>query len=297
MLKDSLNDLFVFMVVAEEQSFTKAAGKLAISQSAVSRVIRNLEERLGLRLLTRTTRSVSPTQAGQQLLETVVPRFQDIAVDLQSISEFRLRPVGLIRISASGHAVNSILIPKLDAFLKTYPDIQVELIVDHQLTNIVAERFDAGVRLGEHVEKDMIAIPISPEMRMIVVATPDYFKSHDIPLVPQDLTQHNCINIWMQSFNGNYTWEFEKDGHELRVKVDGQLVFNNSIHIREAVLRGMGLAMIPQDLVAEELKTGALMEVLADWTPPFPGFQLYYPSRRQPTQAFTLLTDALRYRS
>ncbi len=297
MLKDNLNDLYVFMVVAEAQSFTRAAAKLSLSQSAVSRVIRGLEERLGVRLLTRTTRSVSPTQAGQRLLDNLVPRFQDIDFELNSIFEFRDKPTGTIRISTSSHAANAILLPKLEDFLNRCPDVSVELIVDHQLTDIVAQRFDAGIRLGEQVEKDMIAVRIGPEMRFVVVVHPDYFKIHDVPLKPQDLTQHSCINIWLESYGGKYAWEFEKDGEELRVKVEGQLTVNNIMHVKDAVLRGFGLAMIPEDLVQDELERGDLVQVLSDWSQPFPGFHLYYPSRRQPTAAFSLMVDALRWRN
>ncbi|RUM25667.1 LysR family transcriptional regulator [Rhizobium vallis] len=293
---NNFNDLVAFLTVARERSFTKAAAKLGVSQSALSQTVRGLEEKLGLRLLTRTTRSVSPTQAGERLLERVGPRFEEIQFEIAALSEMRERPAGTIRITAGEHSAVSILAPLLARFLPDHPDINVEVIVDYGLTDIVAERYDAGIRLGEHLAKDMIAVRIGPEMRMAVVGAPVYFEHHPRPEVPQDLTAHNCINIRLPTHGTIYPWEFEKDGRELRIRVEGQTVFNNIAMRIDAVLNGLGLAYMPEDQVQSYIEDGQLIRILEDWCPPFPGYHLYYPNRRHASPAFTLLVDALRYR-
>ncbi len=290
------NDLLAFLAVARECSFTKAAAKLGVSQSALSHTIRGLEERLGLRLLTRTTRSVSPTVAGERLLNSIGPRFEEIEAELASLSELREKPAGTIRITTGEHAADTILWPKLAKLLPKYPDIKIEIVIDNGLIDIVAERYDAGIRLGEQVAKDMIAVRIGPEMRMAAVASPSYFAKRSQPKVPQDLTAHQCINMRLPTFGGLYAWEFEKRGRELKVRVDGQLVFNSPHHVLHAALAGFGLAHLLEDMVQPYLAQKRLVRVLADWCPPFPGYHLYYLSRRQPTPAFALLVDALRYR-
>ncbi|MBY2946209.1 LysR family transcriptional regulator [Rhizobium leguminosarum] len=297
MPRPAVNDLIAFLAVARAQSFTKAAGKLGVSQSALSHTIRGLEERLGLRLLTRTTRSVAPTEAGERLLVSIGPRLDEIESELAALSAFREKPAGTIRINAGEHAADAVLWPALQKLLPDYPDINVEIIVDYGLTDIVAERYDAGVRLGEQVAKDMIAVRIGPDMRMAVVGTPAYFDSRAKPRTPQDLTDHNCINLRLPTYGSVYAWEFEKDGRELRVRVEGQLVFNNIALRLNAVLAGMGLAYMPENLVEAYLADGRLVRVLEDWCLPFSGYHLYYPSRRHTSPAFALLVDALRYRA
>jgi DNA-binding transcriptional LysR family regulator len=296
MTRGDLNDLVAFLAVARERSFTRAAAKLGVSQSALSHTLRGLEARLGVRLLTRTTRSVAPTEAGERLLRAVGPRFDEIDAELATLSEFRDKPAGTIRITTGEHAAESILWPALERLLPDYPDIKVELTVDYGLTDIVAERYDAGVRLGEQVAKDMIAVRIGRDMRMAVVGAPSYFAQRKRPQTPQDLTDHDCINIRLPTYGGVYVWEFEKGGRELRVRVEGQLVFNNIALRLKAALAGLGLAYLPEDQVQPHLADGRLVRVLADWCPPFSGYHLYYPSRRQPTPAFALLVDVLRYR-
>jgi DNA-binding transcriptional LysR family regulator len=277
-------------------SFTKAAAQLGISQSALSHTIRGLEERLGLRLLTRTTRRVAPTEAGERLVRTAGPKFEEIDAALTALSELRDRPAGTIRITAGEHAAEAILWPALAKLLPRYPDIKVELTIDQGLTDIVAERYDAGVRLGEQVAKDMIAVRIAPDMRMAVVGAPSYFARRPRPKRPQDLTAHDCINLRLPTYGGLYAWEFEKNGRELKVRVEGQLVFNGNAMILKAAVAGLGLAYLAEDRVKTHLANGRLIRVLADWCPPFSGYHLYYPSRRQATPAFALLVDALRYR-
>jgi DNA-binding transcriptional LysR family regulator len=296
MPRQDLNDLFAFLAVAKERSFTRAAAKLGVSQSALSHTIRGLEERLGLRLLTRTTRSVAPTEAGERLLHHVGPRFDEIDTELAALSELREKPAGTIRITTGEHAAEAILWPALAKLLSQYPDIKVELTIDYGLTDIVTERYDAGVRLGEQVAKDMIAVRIGPDFRMAVVGAPSYFEKRPKPGKPQDLTAHDCINIRLPTYGGIYAWEFEKRGRGLRVRVEGQLVFNQIALRLNAVLAGFGLAYLPEDQVKTQLADGRLIRVLADWCAPFPGYHLYYPSRRQPAPAFALLVDALRYR-
>jgi DNA-binding transcriptional LysR family regulator len=296
MQRGNLDDLLAFVAVARERSFTNAAAKLGVSQSALSHTIRELEERLGVRLLTRTTRSVSPTQAGERLLQTAGPRLEEIEAELAAVSELRDRPAGTIRITATDYAADTILWPKLAKFLREYPDIKVEITIDYGLTDIVAQRFDAGVRAGEQVAKDMIAVRIGPEMRMAVVGAPSYFRKRSEPKKPQDLIGHNCINLRLPTHGGLYAWEFEKGGRELKVRVEGQLVFNGTFQMLNAALAGFGLAYVPEDLVQPHLAKGRLKRVLEDWCPPYAGYHLYYPSRRQPSAAFALLVDALRYR-
>jgi DNA-binding transcriptional LysR family regulator len=297
MPNENFNDLAAFVVVAREESFTRAAVRLGVSQSALSQTIRGLEARLGMRLLTRTTRRVSPTDAGERLLRTAGPRFEEIQAELVTLSEMRDRPTGTVRITAGEHAGVAVLAPALERFLPENPDVKVEIIVDYGLTDIVAERFDAGVRLGEQIAKDMIAVPIGPDVRMAVVGSPVYFRRNAVPETPQDLTGHNCINMRLPTHDTIFAWEFERDGRELRVKVDGQLVFNNLAMRRDAALRGLGLAYMPEDQVKAHLATGDLVRVLEDWCPPFGGYPLYYPNRRHPSPAFALVVDALRLRS
>jgi DNA-binding transcriptional LysR family regulator len=297
MVRDNVNDLIAFLAVARERSFTKAAAKLGVSQSALSHTVRELEERLGVRLLTRTTRSVSPTEAGERLLQTVGPRFEEIEAELAAIRELREKPAGTIRITATEYAADAILLPKLAKLLREYPDIKVEIIIDYGLTDIVAQRYDAGVRSGEQVAKDMIAVRIGPDMRMAVVGAPSYFKGRPEPKRPQDLIGHNCITLRLPTHGGLYAWEFEKGGRELRVRVEGQLTYNTTVQMLNAAIAGLGLAYVPEGLVHSYLAKGRLKRVLADWCLPYSGYHLYYPSRRQPSAAFALLVDALRYRS
>jgi DNA-binding transcriptional LysR family regulator len=296
MPRESFNDLLAFLAVARERSFTRAAAQLGVSQSALSHTIRGLEERLGLRLLTRTTRSVSPTEAGERLLRTVGPRFEEIEAQLAGLSELREKPAGTIRITAVEHAADGILWPKLAKLLPQYPDIKVEIMIDYGLTDIVAQRYDAGVRLGEQVAKDMIAVRIGPDMRMAVVGAPSYFARRSPPKTPHDLIGHQCINLRLPTHGGLYAWEFEKGGRELKVRVEGQLIFNMTDQMLNAALAGFGMAYIPEDLAEPHLAKGRLKRVLKDWCAPFPGYHLYYPSRRQSSPAFALLVDALRYR-
>jgi DNA-binding transcriptional LysR family regulator len=296
MARENANDLIAFIAVARERSFTRAAAQLGVSQSALSHTVRGLEERLGLRLLARTTRSVAPTEAGERLLRTVGSRFDEIDAELAALSELREKPAGVIRITTGEHAAEAILWPALATLLRNYPDIKAELVIDYGLTDIVAERYDAGVRLGEQVARDMIAVRIGPDFRMAVVGAPSYFARRPRPKKPQDLTAHDCINLRLPTYGGLYAWEFEKRSRELKVRVEGQLVFNNIALRLNAALAGFGLAYLPEDLVQTHLADGRLIRVLSDWCPPFSGYHLYYPSRRQPTPAFALLVDALRYR-
>lgn len=296
MLRENFSDLMAFFAVAREKNFTRAAAKLGVSQSALSHTIKGLEERLGLRLLTRTTRSVAPTDAGERLLASIGPRVEEIEAELAAVKALREKPAGTLRITSTAHAAKTILAPKLARFLPRYPDIKVEVVVDYGLTDIVAERFDAGIRFGEQVAKDMIAVRIGPDMRMAVVGAPDYFKAHPCPKKPQDLTEHRCINLRLPTYGGLYAWEFEKPRRKINVRVDGQLVFNGLGLILDAALAGLGLAYLPQDMVAEPLAKKRLKQVLSDWCPPFSGYHLYYPSRRQTSPALALLVEALRYR-
>jgi DNA-binding transcriptional LysR family regulator len=283
-------------MVAREQSFTRAAAQLGVSQSALSQTIRGLEARLGIRLLTRTTRRVSPTEAGERLLRTLGPSFEEVDAALADVTELREKPAGTIRLTATENAASSVLWPALERLLPQYPDLKVEIVIDYGLTDIVAQRFDAGVRTGETVASGMISVPIGPDLRMAVVGSPGYFARHKPPKVPQDLTAHSCINLRLPSHGGFYAWEFEKGSREMSVRVDGQLIFGTSQLMLLAARSGLGLAYVTEQQAQPDLESSALVRVLADWCPPFPGYHLYYPSRRQPTQGFTLLVDALRLR-
>ena len=296
MKRGQLDDLLAFIAVGGERSFTKAAAKLGVSQSALSHTIRTLEARLGVRLLTRTTRSVSPTEAGERLLHTLGPRFEEIETELAAVSELREKPAGTIRLTTTDYAADTVLWPKLVRFLRNYPDIKVEIIIDYGLTDIVTQRFDAGVRPGEQVAKDMIAVRIGPDIRMAVVAAPSYFRKRPEPKKPQDLIGHNCINLRLPTLGGLYAWEFEKNGREIKVRVEGQLIFNGTFQMLNAALSGLGLAYVPEDLTQFHIAKGRLKRVLDDWCPLYAGYHLYYPSRRQPSAAFALFVEALRYR-
>lgn len=294
MAGDNFHDLVAFVAVAEERSFTRAATKLSVSQSALSQTIRSLEAKLGIRLLTRTTRNVAPTEAGERLLRTVAPRFAEINAEMAALSELRDKPAGTVRITATENAAEAVLWPALEKLLPNYPDIKVEIIIDYGLTDIVAGQVDAGVRFGEQVAKDMIAVRIGPDIRMAVVGSPEYFAKHPPPRTPQDLTAHDCINLRLP-LHGLYAWEFEKGGRELRVRVDGQLVFNTSALMLNATAAGFGLAYFTEQQVKKHLDNGELVRVLVNWCPPYSGYHLYYPSRRQPSAAFAVVVDALRY--
>ena len=295
MTVESYDQLAIFSVVAQERSFTRAAARLGMSQPALSRAMRQLEERLGVRLLARTTRSVAPTQAGEHLLQVIAPRFDEINSELALLSKFRDRPAGKLRITAGEHAAIAVLQPVLARLLPDHPDLSIEIIVDYGLTDIVAEGFDAGVRLGEQVAKDMIAMRIGPDMRMAVVGSPAYFSRYPTPVTPADLVSHNCITLRMPTHGGLFMWEFEKNGQALKVRIEGQLVFNNIAMRLESVLQGLGLAYMPEDVVRPHVEQGRLIRVLEDWCEPYSGYHLYYPSRRQSSPAFTLLREALRY--
>ena len=295
MLKDNFNDLLSFMVVARERSFTRAAAQLGVSQSALSHAMRNLEARLEVRLLTRTTRSVAPTEAGEQLFMRLSPHLLEIEQELTALRDTRDRPAGNIRLTAGEHAMSAVLWPVLIPFMAQYPDINVEVTVDNGLTDIVDGRFDAGVRLGEQVAKDMIAVRIAPDMRMAVVGSAEYLQRFGVPETPEQLDQHRCINMRLPTRGGLYAWEFERDGRELRVRVDGQLILNSLPQRIDAAENGLGLAYVPEDAVQDALAKGRLVGVLEAWCPAFAGYHLYYPSRRQHTSAFSLLIAALRH--
>jgi DNA-binding transcriptional LysR family regulator len=296
MARENINDLIAFLAVARERSFTRAAAQLGVSQSALSHTVRGLEARLGLRLLSRTTRSVAPTEAGERLLRTVGPRLEEIEAELEALSELREKPAGTIRITATEYAADTILLPKLAPLLWEYPDIKVEIIIDYGLTDIVAQRYDAGVRSGEQVARDMIAVRIGSDMRMAVVGAPSYFRERSEPQMPQDLIGHNCINLRLPTHGGLYAWEFESGDRELNVRVEGQLTFNGTAQILNAALAGLGLAYVPEGLVEPYVAKGCLKRVLEDWCPPYSGYHLYYPSRRRSSAAFALVVDALRHR-
>jgi DNA-binding transcriptional LysR family regulator len=296
MPKTDLNQLTWFQIVAEERSFTKAAAKLGVAQSTLSHTIKQLEERMGLRLLTRTTRNVATTVAGERLLQTITPRIAEIEDEIAALTALREKPSGSIRLTLSDHALESVVWPKLKPVLSAYPDISVELILDSTFRNIVEEGFDAGVRLGESVEKDMIAVRIGPDWRLVAVASPAYLDAHGMPKHPQDLVRHACINMRHETAGGLYAWEFEKDGQALRVRVNGQLTFNNSYAMIDAAVNGFGIAYVPENIVERHIASGELVQILDDWSPFFDGYFLYYPSRRQNLPAFKVIVDALRYR-
>jgi DNA-binding transcriptional LysR family regulator len=296
MQRGSFNQLVAFVAVARQRSFTAAAAKLGVSQSALSHTIRELEERLGVRLLTRTTRRVSPTQAGERLLHNIGPRFDEIEAELHAVRELRTKPAGTIRITATEFAIDTLLLPKLAPLLREHSAIKVEMIVDYGLTDIVMQQYDAGVRSGEQVAKDMIAVRIGPDMRMAVVGAPAYFKSHSEPKAPQDLIEHRCINLRLPTHGNDYAWEFQKGSRELRVRVEGQLTFNGTTQLLNGALAGCGLAYVPEGLVMQHVEKRRLKRVLADWCPPYSGYHLFYPSRRQSSAAFALVVQALRHR-
>jgi DNA-binding transcriptional LysR family regulator len=296
MSNENFNTLAAFAAVARERSFTRAAAKLGISQSALSQTVKTLEARVGMRLLTRTTRSVAPTEVGERLLRMVGPRFEEIELEMAALSELRDKPAGTIRITSGEHPASTVLQAGLARFLPHHPDINVEVIVDYGLADIVADGFDAGIRLGEQVAKDMVAVRIGPDMRMAVVGAPSYFARYPVPLTPQDLTAHNCINLRLPTYGGLFAWEFEKEGRELNVRVEGQLIFNNGSQRLLSALEGLGLAYMPEDQALEFIASGRLVRVLEDWCDPFPGYHLYYPSRRHHSPAFAIMVEALRYR-
>jgi DNA-binding transcriptional LysR family regulator len=296
MPREPMADLVAFLAVARERSFTRAAARIGVSPSALSHTMRALEERLGVRLLTRTTRSVSPTEAGERLIATIGPHFEGIEAGLAALTELRDKPAGTIRITAPDHAAQTILWPALAKYLAEYPDVQVEISVDDTLRDIVAERFDAGIRMGEQVARDMIAVRIGPDIRMAAVASPAYFAERGKPRTPQDLAAHSCINLRLPTLGGLYAWEFEKGSRAINVRVDGQLTGNDVAVMLQGALNSLGIAFIPEDLAQPHVDSGELVRVLADWTPPFVGYHLYYPSRRQQSPAFALLVEALRYR-
>ena len=291
-----MNDIQAFIAVAREKSFTKAAAGLGVSPSALSHTIRNLEERVGVRLLARTTRNVAPTEAGERLLKSVAPLFEQINHEIERIGELRNTPAGNIRITCSDDAAEGLLRPMLPAFLEKYPDISVEISIDYGFTNIVSERFDAGIRLGESISKDMIAVRMGPDWRLSVVGTPGYFNTHPLPVIPQDLAQHRCINIRHSPAGSVYAWEFEKAGRKLNIRVNGPLLSNSIIHVLNGALDGIGLAYVPEAMAKPHIENGTLIEVLADWSPTFEGFHLYYPNRRHTSSAFVAFDDAVRYR-
>jgi len=294
---DSLDDLAAFAAVGRERSFTRAAAKLGVSQSALSQTITQLEARLGVRLLTRTTRSVAPTEAGERLLGVVAPRFEEIETELARLRELRDKPAGTVRITATEFAIDTLLLPKLAPVMRANPDLHVEFIVDYGLSNIVSDRYDAGVRSGEQVAKDMIAVRIGPDMRMAVVGAPSYFKGREEPTKPQDLVTHNCVNLRLPTHSSNYVWEFERGNRELKVRVEGQLTCNGTAQLLNGALAGLGLAYVPEGMIEQHIAKGRLKRLLADWCPPYSGYHLFYPRRRQSSAAFKLVVDALRHRS
>ena len=296
MRREDMKDLLWFLAVARERNFTKAAAKLGTSQSTLSYTIKELEAHLGVRLLTRTTRSVSLTEAGERLFNSLAPRFEQIEADVAGLVTFRDTPAGTVRITLSDHALQTTVWPKLQRVLRDYPDIRVELYSDNGMRNIVEERFDAGVRLGESIDKDMIAVRIGEDWRLVAVASPDYLKRRGLPRTPQELVDHVCINLRQTTVGGLYAWEFEKDGRELRVRVDGQLTFNTTIPIVDAAISGYGIAYVPEDLVSSYIAQGRLALLLGEWSPRFSGYHLYYPSRRQISPAFSVVVEALRCR-
>lgn len=296
MARIDLNNLAAFVVVARERSFTRAAAQLGLTQSSLSHTIRGLEAKLGMRLLTRTTRGVSTTEVGERLLANIGPYCEGINAELDALTEMSGKPAGTIRISAHDHASSTILWPKLSTLLHEYPGLKIEISVSYALVDIVAERCDAGVRHGDRVAKDMIAVRVGPDFRMVVVGAPAYFSAREKPTRPQELPAHNCVNLRLPTHGGLYAWEFEKDGQQLQVQVQGQTIFNTTPHMLTAALDGYGLAYVPEDLVQRDIAEGRLIQVLDDWCQPFPGYHLYYPSRRQSSPAFNLVVEALRYR-
>lgn len=293
-MKRNLNDLLYFVTVARESSFTRAAAKLGVTQPALSQAISTLEERMQIRLLTRTTRRVSLTSAGERLLLAIGSRIDEIEAELDILTELRDKPAGTVRITCGSNVLHSTLLPKLTPLLYEYPDITIEFDANHGFSDIVAERFDAGVRLGDTIDKDMIAVPIGPKLRMAAVASPDYFSRYAVPSTPHELTQHKCINQRMVKSGGLYIWDFDQDGGNLNVRVSGQLIFNTSEHIVDAALAGLGIAFLPEEEFETHIEDGRLVRILEQWCKPFPGYYLYYPSRKQHSPAFSLVVEALR---
>jgi len=296
MARENINDILVFLAVARERSFTRAAAKLGMTQSSLSHIIRGLEERLGVRLLTRTTRSVSPTDAGERLLQNVGPRLEEIEAEIAAVSDLGDKPAGTIRITAIDHVVDDVLWPRIAPLLPQYPDLHVEFSADYRMVDIAAERYDIGVRFGDQVEKDMIAVRLTPDVKMMIVAAPSYFAHRPVPMSAQDLMKHNCIALRLASSGGLYAWELRHEGQDMEVRVRGQLVFNGAYQILHAALAGCGLAFLPVDLAGEHVRAGRLVSVMEDWCPSFPGLHAYYPSRRQNSRALALVIDAIRYR-
>lgn len=296
MALETFNDVLAFVHVVREGSFTRASALLGVSPSALSHAVRGLETRLRVRLLTRTTRSIATTEAGERLFQSVAPRFEDIDAEVAAVKELRDKPVGTIRITSAEHAANSVLWPKLSAVMLEYPDIRVEITVDYTMSDIVSRRYDAGVRLGKQVAKDMIAMRISPDLRIAVVGSPAYVSGRAIPNTPHDLAQHNCINLWLPTLGGFLPWDFDKDGQEVKLRVTGQWVFNNSSSIVRAALANYGLAFVPEDMVLEHIAQGRLIRVLDEWCGPYQGYYLYYPNRRQSSRALAVVVEALRHR-
>ncbi|NLS02735.1 LysR family transcriptional regulator [Rhizobium sp. P32RR-XVIII] len=297
MARENFNELLLFLAVAEERSFTKAAAKLGVAQSTLSYAVKELEARMGLRLLTRTTRSVATTEAGERLRQSLAPRISEIEADIEALMAYRDKPAGTVRITLSNHAMESVVWPKLSPILGEYPDIKLELNVDSSFRNIVEDGFDAGVRLGESLEKDMVAVRIGPDWRLVAVASPDYFKTRSVPATPQELMHHNCINRRLDRVGGLYGWEFEKNDEEVRVRVEGQLIFNTDREMVDAALQGYGVAFVPESYVERHVAERRLQLILDDWTPKFAGYYLYYPSRRQNLPAFSVIAEALREKS
>jgi DNA-binding transcriptional LysR family regulator len=296
MARDNINDILVFFAVARERSFTRAAAKLGMTQSALSHIIRSLETRLGVRLLTRTTRSVSPTEAGERLLQNVAPRLEEIEAEIAAISDLGDKPVGTVRITAIDHVIDSVLWPRIAPLLPEYPDLHVELSADYRLVDIAADRYDIGVRYGDQVEKDMIAVRLTADIQTVIVASPGYFARRPVPASPQDLMKHNCITLRLASSGGVYAWELQQDGRALEARVRGQAMFTSAYHMVQAALSGSGLAYITEDMVAPYLRDGRLVSVMQDWCPKFPGLHAYYPSRRHSSRALSLVIDAIRYK-
>ena len=294
MARRNLNDLLSFVTVAREGSFTRAAAQLGVTQPALSQAISGLEERMQIRLLTRTTRSVSVTAAGERLLQSVGHRIDEIEAELDMLTALRDKPAGTVRITCGPNVLKTTLLPKLTPLLREYPDIHIEFDANHGFRDIVADRFDAGVRLGDTIDKDMIAVPIGPKLRVAAVASPEYFARCAAPQTPRDLMQHCCINERMVQSGKIYAWEFEQENGKFHVRVEGQLTFNTSEHVVDAALAGLGIAFLPEEEFGTHLQEGKLIRVLEEWCRPFPGYYLYYPSRKQPSPAFSLVVDALR---
>lgn len=295
MARDNINDILAFLVLARERSFTRAAAKLGITQSALSHIMRGLETRLGVRLLTRTTRSVAPTEAGERLVKTVGPRLAEIEAEIEAISELSDKPAGTVRITAIDHVIDSVLWPRLAGILAQYPDLRVEISSDYRLVDVAAEQFDIGVRYGDQVEKDMVAVRLTPDVQMAIVGSPDYFKTRPIPASPQDLLKHNCITLRLLSSGGIYAWELQNGDEKLEARVSGQATFNSAYQMLNAALSGCGLAFVPLDMAEAHLREGRLLSVMDEWCPAFPGLHAYYPSRRHSSRALALVIDAIRF--